>query len=730
MRFYVPEWDDFVDAEYDFIHDQHSSLATADRQLAYIWDIFDKDSVPIDGVLISREQVEDSPAKFDRITGNGIYNAPQLDIPDWIPTISDCGAWGYKSLPFPPYGNEDMLNFYEQLDVTVGVTIDHLVLGSGHTSRLYLDERALPDDDGFEIPERLKDAVDIMTEEWPDEWPEYVREYESSICVDEITPIDADIFKQPVSDIITELNDHPHAVYRDDDMAFRYELTLKNAKEMKELYDAGAYNFRLMVAIQGWDSNSYVEAAEQVLDMGCQYLGIGGVAGSPEEYVTQYVEAVGNTIKKFERQHSTRIDTHVFGFAKTGAFDTIGKTGMTSFDSASMLRAAWNGGDNYHVDSDERYDAFRVRYPSHKMTVTESVERALRSQEMLHALRAYDADESIATALGDWYNSALTTLEQLKPYLRNHRHDDRFDHSTLRPIKESLRQHFQHGYKIKPNFSGKFQGRLSKLLRRDSKEDPLPFDEYEALLSKVTNVVADWTPTKQSEIERREDRSGELGTFDQLWILVVHYTTHVGDEQHQDGYEELLRRKPWDECECKICCEHGIEVAIFRGNNRNRRRGFHNTRLFYDQFEESLPKTAVLTKGDTGLSNTLTVEGFLREHRPELWEELHDLPVIELGTVAANGIYEWWEDTPASISFAPRRLADNVREYARRYQKILIDGQNWDPTDELVDAVENENCEIVIIDDIEQVRSTVLDSLGYDSDFLPTPMEQSGLTEF
>jgi len=52
---------------------------------------------------------------------------------NWLPTISDCGAWGYKSLPFPPYGNEDMLDFYETLDVTVGVTIDHPVLGSERT---------------------------------------------------------------------------------------------------------------------------------------------------------------------------------------------------------------------------------------------------------------------------------------------------------------------------------------------------------------------------------------------------------------------------------------------------------------------------------------------------------------------------------------------------------------------------------------------------------------------
>ena len=41
-------------------------------------------------------------------------------------------------------------------------------------------------------------------------------------------------------------------------------------------------------------------------------------------------------------------------------------------------------------------------------------------------------------------------------------------------------------------------------------------------------------------------------------------------------YRELLRERPWDRCPCPICRELGVEVVIFRGNNRNRRRGFHN----------------------------------------------------------------------------------------------------------------------------------------------------------
>jgi hypothetical protein len=46
-------------------------------------------------------------------------------------------------------------------------------------------------------------------------------------------------------------------------------------------------------------------------------------------------------------------------------------------------------------------------------------------------------------------------------------------------------------------------------------------------------------------------------------------------------YRRTLEEKPWKSCDCPICKSIGIEVVIFRGNNRNRRRGFHNTYVFY-----------------------------------------------------------------------------------------------------------------------------------------------------
>lgn len=57
-------------------------------------------------------------------------------------------------------------------------------------------------------------------------------------------------------------------------------------------------------------------------------------------------------------------------------------------------------------------------------------------------------------------------------------------------------------------------------------------------------------------------------------------------KKHETLYRELLLEKPWQQCNCKICREIGIEVVIFRNNNRNRRRGFHNTYVFYKHFKE------------------------------------------------------------------------------------------------------------------------------------------------
>jgi len=47
-----------------------------------------------------------------------------------------------------------------------------------------------------------------------------------------------------------------------------------------------------------------------------------------------------------------------------------------------------------------------------------------------------------------------------------------------------------------------------------------------------------------------------------------------------DRYFQTLLDKPWKSCKCDICKELGIQIIIFRGCNRNKRRGFHNIWTF------------------------------------------------------------------------------------------------------------------------------------------------------
>jgi hypothetical protein len=50
-------------------------------------------------------------------------------------------------------------------------------------------------------------------------------------------------------------------------------------------------------------------------------------------------------------------------------------------------------------------------------------------------------------------------------------------------------------------------------------------------------------------------------------------------------YRETLEAKPWKECSCAICEHASIDVIIFRGSNRNKRRGIHNLAVYKDHIE-------------------------------------------------------------------------------------------------------------------------------------------------
>lgn len=105
------------------------------------------------------------------------------------------------------------------------------------------------------------------------------------------------------------------------------------------------------------------------------------------------------------------------------------------------------------------------------------------------------------------------------------------------------------------------------------------------------------------EVQRQEKRclemlerydKGELAEaeLDQLLDAIVEYDNYllrIGNDGQKlretyvsrKKYQRTLEDKPWNNCPCEVCQQLGIHVIIFRGLNRNRRRGFHNTWTFY-----------------------------------------------------------------------------------------------------------------------------------------------------
>lgn len=53
--------------------------------------------------------------------------------------------------------------------------------------------------------------------------------------------------------------------------------------------------------------------------------------------------------------------------------------------------------------------------------------------------------------------------------------------------------------------------------------------------------------------------------------------TSDAERNLEEKYKRTLRERPWLKCTCEMCRGIGIEIVIFRGTNRNKRRGFHNT---------------------------------------------------------------------------------------------------------------------------------------------------------
>lgn len=73
-------------------------------------------------------------------------------------------------------------------------------------------------------------------------------------------------------------------------------------------------------------------------------------------------------------------------------------------------------------------------------------------------------------------------------------------------------------------------------------------------------------------------------SIDETLDAVLAYEEVIGvKKSYRELYTDTLKAAPWRTCPCGLCENHGIEMVIFRGSERNKRRGFHNLSVLADR---------------------------------------------------------------------------------------------------------------------------------------------------
>jgi hypothetical protein len=85
-----------------------------------------------------------------------------------------------------------------------------------------------------------------------------------------------------------------------------------------------------------------------------------------------------------------------------------------------------------------------------------------------------------------------------------------------------------------------------------------------------------------------------------LDVLLEYERLYDPKANHEAEYRETLGARPWEHCQCDICRKIGHHVILFRGAERNRRRGFHNVWTFYRRLQRVLPAPSATNSTQKG----------------------------------------------------------------------------------------------------------------------------------
>jgi len=302
----------------------------------------------------------------------------------------------------------------------------------------------------------------------------YVREPEPPVTVEEVIRFYDECgfdFGLSVDNIILAFDpslDHPSKKKSvPEDWRRRQEITLELARQFFLSHKRGKYRFAALGIAQGWSPKSYASAVRELQRIGFRLIALGGMVPLKTEEVFLCLEAIAAV-----RHPSTRL--HLLGLSRCDHVAEFEKHGVTSFDTTTPLRQAFNEDRGNYYTVGRAYTAIRVpQVEGNPALQNRIIAGQVKQEEAIRLER-----------------KCMANLQ-------------RFD-----------------------------QGR---------------------------------------------------GTRESLIVLLKEYQDVWGGQRdYVDDYRAILTDKPWKKCPCDICKQVGIHVVIFRGAERNRRRGFHNVFVTYN----------------------------------------------------------------------------------------------------------------------------------------------------
>jgi hypothetical protein len=138
----------------------------------------------------------------------------------------------------------------------------------------------------------------------------------------------------------------------------RTELTLTLAAEFLPAARRLGASFTPVGVVQGWSPDSMADAARQLVQIGYDYIAVGGM-------VPLQIDQIERALAAIRAQIPDRVRLHLLGFGKTDDLPRVAKYGVASFDTTSPLLRAFKDAKRNYYSSDREgrlqyYTAIRI----------------------------------------------------------------------------------------------------------------------------------------------------------------------------------------------------------------------------------------------------------------------------------------------------------------------------------------------------------------------------------